>query len=130
MRWAEGEIRQAAIFAEHLRLTRRIEADLGGREFRLTDTVRNAGFDLTPHMFLYHINVGWPLLEEGTRFEAPIALSRARCDRASRAGAGWEEQPITISVPVQSQRRAGVMEIPAKRVFKCSLPGARICAPW
>jgi len=85
--WAEGEIRQAAIFAEHLRLTRRIEADLGGREFRLTDTVRNAGFDLTPHMFLYHINVGWPLLEEGARFEAPIARTLWASDSVAAQGA-------------------------------------------
>jgi len=85
--WAEGEIRQAAIFAEHLRLTRRIEADLGGREFRLTDAVRNAGFDLTPHMFLYHINVGWPLLEEGARFEAPIARTSWASDSVAAQGA-------------------------------------------
>lgn len=85
--WAEGEIRQAAIFAEHLRLTRRIEADLGGREFRLTDTVRNAGLDLTPHMFLYHINVGWPLLEEGARFEAPIARTLWASDSVAAQGA-------------------------------------------
>jgi hypothetical protein len=85
--WAEGEIRQAAIFAEHLRLTRRIEADLGGSEIRLTDTVRNAGFDDTPHMFLYHINVGWPLLEEGARFEAPISETVWASDSVARQGA-------------------------------------------
>jgi hypothetical protein len=71
--WAEGEVRQAAIFAEHLVLRRRIEADLGGTEIRLSDTVVNAGFDRTPHMFLYHVNVGWPLLAEGARFDAHVA---------------------------------------------------------
>ena len=70
--WAEGEIRQAAIFGEHLVLHRRVEADLGGNEIRLTDTVVNTGFDRTPHMFLYHCNLGWPLLDEGTEFEARI----------------------------------------------------------
>ena len=70
--WAEGEIRQAAVFGEHLRLHRRIEADLGGDEIRLTDTVSNFGFDPTPHMFLYHINLGWPVLDEGSRYVAPI----------------------------------------------------------
>ena len=57
--WAEGEVHQAAIFAENLVLRRRVEADLGGTEIRLTDTVVNAGFDRTPHMFLYHVNEGW-----------------------------------------------------------------------
>jgi hypothetical protein len=70
--WAEGEVRQVAIFGEHLRLHRRIEADLGGDEIRIFDTVTNAGFDRTPHAMLYHINLGWPLLDEGSRFVAPI----------------------------------------------------------
>ena len=84
--WAEGEIHQAAIFAENLVLHRRIEADLGGTEIRLTDTVRNAGFELTPHMFLYHVNVGWPLLEEGSTFDAPIAETLWRSDSVAEQG--------------------------------------------
>ena len=84
--WAEGEIRQAAIFAENLVLHRRIEADLGGTEIRLTDTVVNAGFDRTPHMFLYHVNVGWPLLDEGSTFDAPIADTVWRSDSVAEQG--------------------------------------------
>jgi galactose mutarotase-like enzyme len=64
--WAEGECRQVAVFGEHLVLRRRIEADLGGTEIRLHDTVTNAGFEPTPHRFLYHVNLGWPFLDEGT----------------------------------------------------------------
>ncbi len=86
MLWAEGEVRQAAIFAEHLVLHRRIEADLGGTEIRLADTVVNAGFDRTPHMFLYHVNVGWPLLDEGTRFDAAIASTIWRTDSVADQG--------------------------------------------
>lgn len=36
--WAEGEMRQAAVFGEHLRLRRRVEVDLDGNAIRLTDT--------------------------------------------------------------------------------------------
>ncbi|GIH22770.1 DUF4432 domain-containing protein [Acrocarpospora phusangensis] len=85
--WAEGEVRQAAIFGEHLRLVRRIEADLDGTEIRLTDTVRNAGFDRTPHMYLYHINIGWPLLDEGARFVAPIRETLWASDSDTEQGA-------------------------------------------
>jgi hypothetical protein len=91
--WAEGEIRQAANFGEHLRLTRRIEADLGGLDIRLIDTVVNAGFDLTPHMFLYHVNIGWPLLEEGARFEAPIAATTWQSDSVAEQGASHLVMP-------------------------------------
>jgi hypothetical protein len=84
--WAEGEVHQAAIFAENLILHRRIEADLGGSEIRIADTVRNAGFDPTPHMFLYHVNVGWPLLDEGARFDAAIADTLWRSDSVAKQG--------------------------------------------
>src|SRR5262249_55937534 len=70
--WIEGEVRQSAVFGEHLRLRRRIEADLGEDVIRLSDRVTNAGFDRTPHVLLYPLNLGWPLLDEGSRFVAPI----------------------------------------------------------
>jgi hypothetical protein len=91
--WAEGEVRQAAIFGEHLRLTRRIEADLGGTEIRLIDTVRNAGFDPTPHMYLYHVNVGWPFLDEGARYELPLERTLWQSDSVAEQGVSNVEMP-------------------------------------
>jgi len=70
--WAEGIVRQSAMFAEDLHLHRRIEADVGGVEIRVTDRVVNHGFRRTPHMFFYHVNLGYPLLDEGARYLAPI----------------------------------------------------------
>jgi Domain of unknown function (DUF4432) len=84
--WAEGEVRQAAIFGEHLVLRRRIEADLGGAEIRLTDTVVNSGFDRTPHMFLYHCNLGWPLLDEGSEFQARVRATTWSSESARAQG--------------------------------------------
>ena len=91
--WAEGEVRQAAIFGEHLRLTRRIEADLGGTEIRLIDRVRNAGFDPTPHMYLYHVNVGWPFLDEGARYELPVERTLWQSDSVAEQGVSNAEMP-------------------------------------
>jgi hypothetical protein len=91
--WAEGEIRQAAVFGEHLVLRRRVEADLGGDEIRLTDLVTNRGFEPTPHMFLYHINVGWPLLAPGTRFIAPIARTRWCTDSVAAQRVSYRRFP-------------------------------------
>ena len=70
--WAEGTVKQAAVFGEHLELRRRVEAPLDGTELHLIDKVTNRGFSRTPHMFLYHINLGWPLLDAGARVVAPI----------------------------------------------------------
>lgn len=70
--WAEGVVVQAAVFGEVLHLYRRIETDLGGCEIRISDRVVNAGFVETPHMLLYHVNLGFPLIDEGTRYVAPV----------------------------------------------------------
>lgn len=91
--WSEGEVRQAAIFGEHLRLRRRIEADLGGTTIRLTDTVTNAGFDRTPHMFLYHINAGWPLIDVDTIFDARINSTQWQSDSVADQGVSHLKMP-------------------------------------
>ncbi len=70
--WAEGIVQQSAVFGEDLHLIRRIEADVGGNEIRLSDRVVNHGFNRTPHMYFYHINVSHPLLDAGSRYLAPI----------------------------------------------------------
>jgi len=80
-------------YGEHWDGGRWIEAGLGGTEIRLTDSVRNAGSDTTPHMFLYHINIGWPLLDDGARFEAPIATTRWRSDSVAEQAVSHLEFP-------------------------------------
>lgn len=70
--WAEGVVIQATVFGETLHLHRRIEADVGGSEIRLHDRVVNTGFQDTPHMLFYHVNFGFPLVDEGARYLAPI----------------------------------------------------------
>lgn len=70
--WCEGTVHQVQVMGEHLSLTRRIEVAIGSSQVHFTDTVRNHGFSRTPHMLLYHINLGWPLLDSGARFSAPI----------------------------------------------------------
>jgi hypothetical protein len=70
--WAEGVVQQSAVFGEDLHLIRRIEAEVGSNEIRLSDRVVNHGFYRTPHMYCYHINVGYPVLDEGSRYLAPI----------------------------------------------------------
>jgi hypothetical protein len=88
--WAEGIVRQSAMFAEDLHLHRRIEADVGGREIRIRDRVVNHGFRPTPHMFFYHVNLGYPLLDEGARYLAPIS----DVVFASHAGDAYRRQGV------------------------------------
>ncbi|WHS30200.1 aldose 1-epimerase family protein [Brucella sp. NM4] len=70
--WCEGVVTQGTVFGEHLELTRRIEIKAGTNDIKLTDRVINRGFYRTPHMYCYHINVGHPVLAEGSRYLAPV----------------------------------------------------------
>jgi hypothetical protein len=96
--WAEAVVRQATVFGEHLVLYRRIEADLGGDEIRLTDRVVNEGFLKTPHMLFYHINLGHPLLDEGTRYLAPITdvIWAAHQAQYRTQGIGYQRAPAPV----------------------------------
>jgi hypothetical protein len=69
--WAEGIVHQAAVFAEALELRRRIEVTLGGSALRISDQVVNVGFEQTTHMYLYHVNIGYPVLDQGARLLIP-----------------------------------------------------------
>ncbi|QIN81461.1 DUF4432 family protein [Rubrobacter tropicus] len=85
--WAEGEVRQAAVFGENLALRRRVEAKVGESRLRIHDEVENAGFDPTPHMYLYHVNVGWPVVDEGSELLAP---ARGVSPRGDYQAEGYE----------------------------------------
>jgi hypothetical protein len=78
--WAEGEVLQAAVFGEQLLLRRRIEARVGGSSLEIHDEVENVGYDRTPHMYLYHVNVGFPAVDEASELLAPAASVEARGD--------------------------------------------------
>ncbi|TIQ20176.1 MAG: DUF4432 family protein [Mesorhizobium sp.] len=96
--WAEGTVQQSTVFGEDLHLLRRIEADVGGNAIRLSDRVVNHGFSRTPHMYFYHINVSHPVLDEGSRYLAPIR----DVVWAGHAGERYEAQKVgyrTASAP-------------------------------
>jgi hypothetical protein len=88
--WCEGQVQQATVFGEDLHLIRRIEATVGGSEIVLKDRVFNHGFCRTPHMYCYHINIGHPILSEGSHYLAPIAETVW----AAHAGENYRKQKI------------------------------------
>ena len=63
----EGKVRQTRLFGEDLHLTRRISVELGSATIQIRDTVENRGHTKAPLMLLYHINLGFPLLDEGSQ---------------------------------------------------------------
>jgi hypothetical protein len=64
--FCEGEVTQARYGGEALRLRRRIEAPIGGASLTIEDRVENLLGEPQPHDILYHFNLGFPGIGEGT----------------------------------------------------------------
>lgn len=79
---AEGTLIEAAAQGENFSLTRTIETEMGAASIRVRDVVQNRCFYTVAHMFLYHINMGWPLLDETSEIHARITSARGLDARA------------------------------------------------
>ena len=108
--WVEGEMRQARVFGENLRLTRRITVALGGNCISIHDRVENLGATVSPLMILYHINLGFPFLDETSDLlaeEHPVEARDAAAEpglpdwmRFHKPTEGYAEQVFYHDLPV------------------------------
>jgi hypothetical protein len=56
------------VFGPVFEIRRKIRCTLGVPEIHIEDAVTNRGDTRAAHHWLYHCNLGWPLLDEGARF--------------------------------------------------------------
>ena len=66
-----GNIRVSRVFGKNLMMTRSYRTALHDNSIEITDVVENQGFRTTPFMLLYHMNFGYPLVDENTYINAP-----------------------------------------------------------
>ncbi|MDO4888049.1 MAG: aldose 1-epimerase family protein [Actinomycetaceae bacterium] len=90
-----GEVREAELFGENLVLRRRIETRLGTPSIAVTDEIRNEGFADEPMMIMYHCNIGWPLVDEGSEIILPSLMAEPRDEATERDATHWS----TIQAP-------------------------------
>lgn len=69
----QWKTREACLHAENYTLERKLETSLRSKEIKITDIIVNNSQYEQPLMLLYHINVGYPILDEGARF-FPVKL--------------------------------------------------------
>jgi hypothetical protein len=84
-----GKIRETTVFGEHVVLTRKIRTALGENRFWIEDEVENLGYDETPHMLLYHVNGGFPLVDETAEMLSPSIEARPRDAEAQIEKEKW-----------------------------------------
>jgi len=108
--FCEGEAVQARYGSESLRLWRRIEAPVGGREIRIIDVVENLGAGQQRQSTLYHFNLGFPAVATGslvrlgeTVLLGPLTVpDAADAPRSESVPAGGDaEAACTVTTPVE-----------------------------
>ncbi len=62
-----GQVRQGQVFAENLLLKRKLTLETERSILHIEDTVENQAFVDSPLMLVYHINFGYPMLDEGAK---------------------------------------------------------------
>jgi len=68
-----AEIEATALFGADLVMKRKISLSKTGGKLRLEDTLVNCGTRTENYCLLYHINFGYPMLDEGVEIEAELS---------------------------------------------------------
>ena len=94
--WAEGKIREAVLFGENIECKRTVTAKLGEPRLWIVDEVTNLGIKDTPHMMLYHINIGFPVIDGGARLISPTKSYQPRDAEAEIGKEQYAEFPDPV----------------------------------
>ena len=84
-------IKDEVLFGAKLRLTREIKVKLMENSFEICDMIENTGDETQPFEILYHMNMGYPLLDEDSALNIPSAGVRPRDDRAAEGIDSWAQ---------------------------------------
>lgn len=75
-----GEMREASLLKDNLVLRRTITTKMGSKSISIRNEVENEGYEEQGLMVLFHINVGYPILDEGSRFVLPCLDVKSKDD--------------------------------------------------
>ncbi|MCH9654868.1 MAG: aldose 1-epimerase family protein [Planctomycetes bacterium] len=78
-----GRMEEGILFGSHFLLESTLETQIGSSEFLIRDRITNLGPDAAESELLYHINIGPPFLEAGSKFMMPFDEMAPRDPRAA-----------------------------------------------
>jgi len=84
-----GKIRETSVFGEHVVLTRRIRTALGWNRVLVEDDVENLGHTPAPHMMLYHVNAGFPIVSPASELLTATIEAKPRDAEAEKERDKW-----------------------------------------
>ena len=80
--WVQGRVREARVFGDKLELSRKITTWMDEPRIIVEDVVENIGSATSPLMVLYHVNIGFPVLDDGSELIEGKAKVVPRDDEA------------------------------------------------
>lgn len=80
----EGIICDSELFGKNLAVKRKIFSAINSNSVTVSDTLINQGFTDQKYCLLYHINAGYPMLDEGCKIVADIKESFASSEWAEK----------------------------------------------
>lgn len=94
--FVQGKIREAKVFGDKLELTRKITTWMDTPRVVVEDSVENIGSEKSPIMMLYHVNIGYPVLDSTSRLLEPRAEVTPRDEEAKKGFAKFAKfsEPI------------------------------------
>ena len=84
-----GTVKDETIFGRKLRLKRKLIISLVENAFEIHDTIENTGDKVEPMEILYHMNMGYPLLDEDSIVEIPAVEVVPRDEHAAEDIENW-----------------------------------------
>ena len=89
-----AEIRDTALFGQNLSLTRTVSTAAGSDEVKIEDRLENHAFRDEKYCMLYHVNVGYPIVDAGAKISGNFVESKPRTP--------WAEHEMTKMLKVES----------------------------
>ena len=95
----EAIMRNTALFGPNLVFRRRVTSAIGSDTVNIEDTLTNSGYKTENYSILYHINVGYPMLDEGARVEADVLRADPRTEWSHKTASDM----LTVSDSIVDQ---------------------------
>lgn len=141
-----GTVKQSQALGTQLTLRRTISSRLGQPAIRIDDEVINSGNTPAPHMLLYHMNFGWPLVDEGvdicwngawtsregdgkaTIFKEGLPFKKGKSPLEDHVGGGEEAAFVDITPDMNGNCHCGIHN--PRLGFALALSFSKSQLPW
>lgn len=91
----EATIRDTELFGKNLVLKRKVYTAVGSEQVTISDTLINEGYRDEDYSILYHVNVGYPMLDNGAEIQAEVEKITPRTAWAEE----WKDEAFKITSP-------------------------------